>query len=105
MQALGRAHYRWSCDGWSVSCRASQVFRALEVLKQVCLTRVDLASDQGSVHDVGYYGQSSPRGQLMAPVSIHASRAGRNGSKLYWRQQALEVVAARSGSGSKFWSR
>jgi hypothetical protein len=31
-----------ACD--TVNCRASQVLRALEALKQVCLTRVDLAS-------------------------------------------------------------
>ena len=46
----------------TVSCRTSQVLRALEVLKQVCLKRVDLASGQRSVHDLDYRGRSSPGG-------------------------------------------
>ncbi len=36
--------------------------RVVEVLEQVCLTRVDLASGQSAVHILGYRGRSSPRG-------------------------------------------
>ena len=56
----------------TVSCRASQALGALEVLKQVCLTRVELASSRGS-------GRQSvePLRELMALGSIYASQGGR----------------------------
>src|SRR5947208_872758 len=64
--SVGWAHYRWSSGGRSVAgirhsqlpgfSGACQVLLALEVLKQVCITRVDLASGQSSVHDLGDQG-------------------------------------------------
>ncbi len=86
----------------TVSCRASQVFLALEVLKQVYLTRVDLDSGQGSVYDLGYCGRSSPRWELMALGSIYASQAGR---KVVGREARDLAAAAISGGGSKLWRR
>ena len=102
----------------AVSCWASQVLRAPGVLNQDYLTRVDLASGQGSVHDLGCRDQSSPRWKFMALGSIYASQAGRKvvgrdgrdlgaaassggGSELWRWQQALEASASSRGGGSK----
>ena len=63
MPASGRAHYRWSRGGVSVAgvrhrqLPASQVLRALEVSKQLCLTRVDLTSGRGSRKLAGVAGR------------------------------------------------
>ena len=55
------------------------------VLKQVFLTRIDLALGQGSVHDLSYRGRWSHRGSL---GSVYASQAGRE-------------VVGREASGNK----
>ncbi len=46
----------------TISCRASEVLRALEVLKQVCLKRIDLSISQGAVHDLSHRGRRALAG-------------------------------------------
>ena len=59
----------------TVSGPVFQVLQALEVLKQVCLTHVGLASGQSSVHDLvlAIEAGRAPR-ELMALGSIYAVR-------------------------------
>jgi len=105
MPASGRAHYRWSSGGGSAAgirhsqLSGSQVLRALEVLKQLCLTRVDLASGQGSRNWLSWPVVYSR--ELMDLDSTYASQAGR---KVVGRE-ARNLAAANSGGGSKLWRR
>jgi len=78
------------------SCRASQVLRALEVLKWVYVMRVDLASGQSSVHNLVYRGRLSPR---VCSLLWVRSMSGRSFVR-------LRVLAVASSSGSrKLWRR
>ena len=82
----------------TASCRNSQILRVLEVLKQVCLTRVDLASCQGS-NWLSW--PVEPSRELMGLGSIDASQAGR---KVVGRG-ARDLAAASFGGSSRLWRR
>ena len=95
MPASSRAHYKLSSVGRSVAGHTTQSvagpirFSELWGSRQACLTRVDLASRQGSVHDLGYRGRSTPRWKVMALGSIYGSQAG---IRLWVVLDVLEVV-------------
>jgi hypothetical protein len=88
----GVAVVSWSQASGTVSCRASQVLRALEGLKQVYLTHVDLASGQGSVHDLVL---AIVAGR--APVGAHGS--GFDLCNMVVDREARNLSAAGSSGG------
>ena len=71
------------------------------VLKQACLTRIDLALGQASVHDLSCRGRSSVRGAgAYGCGSIYASQAGRK----VMDREARDLAVASSSGGSKVWT-